>query len=68
MVCEGYQKGCADAIQTITFPNLLFKDYFSQICSFCYVEINLLHGIRTFVLLFIYCPGNMSYPSNRLGS
>jgi len=28
MVREGYQKGCADAIRAITFPNLLFKDYF----------------------------------------
>lgn len=51
MVCEGYQKGCADAIQTITFPNLLFKYYSSLICCFFFVEINILHGIRT---LFVH--------------
>jgi len=63
MVCEGYQKGCADAIQAITFPKL-FKDYFSLICSFCYVEINILLGSRIFVHSFIYCPRYMFIPVN----
>lgn len=60
MFCEGYQKGCADAIQAITFPNLLFKDYFSQICCCCYVEIDILHlFIHSFIFPKIcYIPVN----------